>query len=97
MEKRVGKDFAALVEMAADTTLNLDKTVCSALSKLRPDCIVADSVCFWGKLFAKKLGIPFVCSTTTFAFNQYTAKLMRPGLKEMFRSLLGLPRIKHAI
>ena len=93
MEKRVGKDFAALVEMAADTTLNLDETVSAALSKLSPDCIVADSVCFWGKLFAKKLGIPFICSTTTFAFNQYTAKLMRPGLKEMCHSMFGLPRI----
>ncbi len=92
-EKKVGKDFAALIEMVADSTINLDKKVCQELQKFKPDCIVSDSVCFWGKLFAAKLNIKYVCSTTTFAFNQYTAKLMKPGIVEFMRSIAGMPRI----
>ena len=95
LDKKVGKDFAALVEMAADTTLALEEKVCREMADFRPDIIVSDSVCFWGKLFAKKLDVPYVCSTTTFAFNQYTAQLMKPRLGEMARSVLGMPRINR--
>ena len=93
LDKKVGRDFAALIEMVADTTIRLDETVCTALKKLQPDCIVADSVCFWGKLFAKKLGITFICSTTTFAFNEQTAKLMKPSFSEALRLITGMGRI----
>ena len=72
LDKKVGKDFSALVEMAADTTLALEDKVCRELTEFRTEVIVSDSVCFWGKLFAWKLGIPYICSTTTFAFNQHT-------------------------
>ena len=93
LDKKVGKDFASLIAMVTDTTLALDEQVCRELKEFRPDVIVSDSVCFWGKLFAKKLEIPYVCSTTTFAFNQYTAKLMKPKAGELLRSILGMPRI----
>lgn len=92
-EKKVGKDFAALIEMVADTTISLDEKVCGELQEFKPDCIVSDSVCFWGKLFAAKLNIKFVCSTTTFAFNQYTAKMMKRGIGEIIRAIIGMPRI----
>lgn len=95
LDKKLGRDFAALVEMAADTTLALEEQVCRELADFQPDVIVSDSVCFWGKLFAGKLGIPDVCSTTTFAFNQYSARLMKPRAGELLRSLLGLPRISR--
>src|SRR5699024_569242 len=72
----------------------LDEKVCHELSEIQPDCIVSDSICFWGKLFAKKLGIPYICSTTTFAFNESTSKLMKPGLKEMVKMLFGMRRIR---
>lgn len=94
LDKKVGKDFAALIEMAADTTISLEETVCRDMAEFWPDVIVSDSVCFWGKLFAWKLGVPYVCSTTTFAFNQHTAPLMKPRLGEMARSILGMPRIQ---
>ena len=93
LEKRVGKDFALLVEMVTHTTLTLDEQVCTELRSFAPDVIVSDSVCFWGKLFAQKLGIPYVCSTTTFAFNRQTARLMKPKTGEMLRSILGMSRI----
>ena len=93
LDKKVGRDFAALVEMVTDTTLTLEGKVCRELEEFKPDVVVSDSVCFWGKLFAKKLGIPYVCSTTTFAFNQHSAQLMKPKAGELLRSLLGIPRI----
>ncbi|MGM0876550.1 MAG: macrolide family glycosyltransferase [Bacillota bacterium] len=93
LNRKVGKDFAALIEMIVDTTIALDKKVCTELREFQPDCIVSDSLCFWGKLFAKKLGIPYICSTTTFAFNKHTAKLMKRSIKEVLGMIFGMPRI----
>lgn len=93
LERKAGKDFASLIEMIVDTTIALDEKVCGELKEFQPDCIVSDSLCIWGKLFAKKLQIPYVCSTTSFAFNQHTAKLMKPGFKETIRMIVGMPRI----
>ena len=93
LDKKLGRDFAALVEMVTETTLTLEGKVCRELEEFKPDVVVSDSVCFWGKLFAKKLDIPYVCSTTTFAFNQHSAQLMKPKAGELLRSLLGIPRI----
>jgi len=97
LDRKVGKDFTALIEMVADTTIALDEKVCQELREIQPDCIVSDSICFWGKLFAKKLEIPYVCSTTTFAFNQYTAKLMKRGFIDVWRMIVGLPRMNRKI
>ena len=96
-EKKVGKDFAALIEMVVDTTIALDEKVCTELKEFKPNCIISDSVCFWGKLFAKKLNIPYVCSTTTFAFNQYTAKMMKQSFVEVVRMITGIRRINKKI
>ncbi|HBR27908.1 MAG TPA: glucosyltransferase [Firmicutes bacterium] len=96
-EKKVGKDFSALIEMVVDTTINLDKKVCQELLAFKPDCIVADSLSIWGKLFAKKLKIKYICSTTTFAFNQHTAKLMKRGIGEIIRMVRGMPRINEKL
>lgn len=93
LDKKVGRDFASLVEMVTATTLALEEKVCRELGEFQPDGIVSDSVCFWGKLFAKKLGIPYVCSTTTFAFNRQSAALMKPKAGELLRGLAGMPRI----
>ncbi|AUN10875.1 macrolide family glycosyltransferase [Clostridium botulinum] len=97
IEKKVGKDFASLIEMAADMTMGLDEKVCRDLKEFQPNCIVSDSICIWGKLFAIKLNVPYICSTTTFAMNKYTAKLIKQGLKEMFRMFIGIPRINKKI
>src|SRR5690625_1108988 len=93
LDRKVGKDFAALIEMVVDTTIALDEKVCKELKEIQPDCIVSDSLCFWGKLFAKKLDIPYICSTTTFAFNKHTAKLMKRSVKEIWKMIVGMPRI----
>jgi MGT family glycosyltransferase len=97
LDRKVGKDFTALIEMAAETTITLDEKVCTELRDIQPDCIVSDSICLWGKLFAKKLNIPYICSTTTFAFNQHTAKLMKQSFIEIWRMIRGMPRINKKI
>lgn len=93
IDKKAGKDFAALIEMVVDTTINLEPLIEEEMKSFQPDCIISDSVCFWGKIFAKKYQVPFVCSTTTFAFNKYTARLMKQGLGEIVRMITGMPRI----
>lgn len=96
-EKKVGKDFSAMIEMIVDTTVTLDEKVCKELEEINPDCIVSDSLCCWGKLFANKLGITYICSTTTFAFNQYTAPMMKQSFKEIMYMLLGMRKVNKKL
>ena len=94
---RLGKDLAFSTKLLVDTTLALDETVCSHMADLRPDCIVADSMAVWGKAVALKLGIPFVSSTTTFAFNQHSAKIMKQSIGQMLGMILSMPKINRDI
>jgi MGT family glycosyltransferase len=95
--EKIGKDLAFSTELIVNLTLALDDAILQDMQELKPDVIVADSMAFWGKLIAKKLTIPFVSSTTTFAFNQYSAKVMKqsgPGLLSMIRSM---PKINKSM
>lgn len=94
---RVGKDMAFSTQILVDTTLALDDMVCAEMERLQPDCIVADSMAVWGKAVAMKLGIPFVSSTTTFAFNQHSAKLMKQGIGDLLGMLFSMPKINKNI
>ncbi|MBE5852317.1 MAG: glucosyltransferase [Lachnospiraceae bacterium] len=94
---RIGKDLAFSTKILVDTTLALDDKVCADMEQLKPDCIVADSMAVWGKAVAMKLGIPFVSSTTTFAFNQYSSKIMKKSFGELFGMLLSMPKITKDI
>ena len=94
---RVGKALAFSTQSLVDTTLALDDKVCEDMKSLKPDCIVADSMAVWGKAIAIKLGIPFVSSTTTFAFNQYSAKIMKQSIGELVRMLISMPQITKNI
>ena len=88
----VARDILASTKLIVDTTLAMQDGVLRQLEAHRPDVIVADSVAFWGKLFAKKLGIPFVSSTTTFAFNRHSSKVMNQGLGDLFGMLFKMPK-----
>ena len=94
---RVGKDLAFSTKILVDTTLALDEKVCSEMAELKPDCIVADSMALWGKAVALKHGIPFVSSTTTFAFNQHSAKIMKQGIVDLFKMILAVPKTTKQI
>ncbi|MBE5798575.1 MAG: glucosyltransferase [Clostridiales bacterium] len=97
IDRIAGKDFAALIEMVTDTTLALDDRIAADITREKPALIVGDSVCFYSKLLAKKHGVPFVCSTTTLAFNTQTASRMKPRLPEIIRTVLGMPRIERSM
>ena len=92
---RVGKDIAFSTHILVETTLALDEMVCADMRAYAPDCIVADSMAVWGKAVAKKLGIPFISSTTTFAFNRYSAKVMKQSGGQMLKMMLAMPKINH--
>lgn len=97
LNQKVGKDFASLIEMVVDTTISLEEFIDQEIKDFQPDCIVSDSLCFWGKLFSYKYEIPFISSTTSLAFNQHTAKLMKQSFKEMITMFKGMPRINKKI
>ena len=97
IDRRAGKDFASLIEMAADLTLSLNERVAQDVAEHHPACVVGDSVCIWGKLLARRHGLPFICSTTTFAFNDQSARLMKRQPGEVLRMLLGMPRMARKL
>lgn len=94
---RVGKDQAFAVELLVSSTMALDDMVTEKIAELAPDVIVADSVAYWGKLAAMKHGIPFVSSTTTFAFNRYSSRYMKHGAFETLKMLFSMPKVNKQI
>lgn len=94
---RIGKDLAFSTKILVDTTLALDDKICTDMTRLKPDCIVADSMALWGKAVALKLGIPFVSSTTTFAFNKNSAKIIKQGLGDLVKMIFSIPRIAKEV
>lgn len=94
---RVGKDIAFSTEILVRTTLALDEAILNDMKEWNPDCIVADSVATWGKLTAMKLNIPFICSTTTFAFNKYSARIMKQDIRQLFQMLFSMGKSKKFI
>lgn len=94
---RVGKDIAFSTEILVKTTLALDEAVFEDMKAWKPDCIVADSVATWGKLTAMKLNVPFVSSTTTFAFNKYSARIMKQDFKQLFQMIFSMGKSKKYI
>lgn len=94
---RIARDTAFSIHVLVETTLALDAMVCRELERERPDCIVADSMAVWGKAAALKLGIPFLSSTTTFAFNRESAKLMKQSAGQSLALLLSIPKMNRDV
>lgn len=88
----VARDIRVSTKLIVDTTLALQDMALKSLSESKPDVIVADSVAFWGKLYALKLGLPLVISTTTFAFNRYSSRVMKQGLGDLLGMLVKMSR-----
>ena len=94
---RVGKDLTFSIDLIVRATLALDEKICRDIERIAPDGIVADSMAFWGKLAAQKLGIPFLSSTTTFAFNRASAKVMGQGMGNLFSMVRAMPKIHRSL
>ena len=82
---------------AIETTIRMNDRLTKDVTEYQPDLIVSDSVCFWGKLLAEKYQIPLVCSTTTFAFNQYSSRYMKYSFHEICGTILGSGKVKKAL
>ena len=94
---RVGKDKVFATELLVSSTLALDEMTSRMIGEIEPDIVVSDSVAFWGKLAAMKHGIPYVSSTTTFAFNRYSAKYMQESAWDIAKMLFAMPKINRQI
>ena len=94
---RVGKDKVYATELLVSSTLALHEMTSRFVDEIKPDVVVSDSVAFWGKLAAMKHGLPYVSSTTTFAFNKYSAKYMQESAWDIVRMLTAMPRINKQL
>ena len=75
-------------------TARMDGFLAEQVASFRPDVIFTDSVCFWGKLTARKYKIPMVVSTSTFAFNQASSRYMKNSFSEIADLITGSGRVK---
>lgn len=94
---RVGKDKVFATELLVASTLALDEMTTRKIGEIQPDLIVSDSVAFWGKLVAMKHGIPYVSSTTTFAFNRFSSRYIKESSWDIIKMLFTLPRINQQL
>ncbi|MCM1176004.1 MAG: glucosyltransferase [Blautia sp.] len=94
---RISMDLAFATEVLVETTLAVGKGIEAEMRAWKPDCIVADSMAVWGKAIARKLGCPFVSSTTTFAFNRESARTMKQSPKELFGMLFSIGKINRNV
>ena len=94
---RVGKDKVFATELLVSSTLALDEMMTEKVREIGPDLVVSDSVAFWGKLVAMKHALPYVSSTTTFAFNRSSAQYMKETPWDLAKMLFAMPRISRQI
>ncbi len=80
-----------------EITRRMDGFLAGETAEFRPDLIVSDSACFWGKLTAQKYALPMVCSTSTFAFNEQSSKYLNYSAAELADMILGMPRLNLAL
>lgn len=94
---KIGKDMVYSTELLVSSTLALDEMVAEKVREIKPDLIVSDSVAYWGKLTALKYHIPYVSSTTTFAFNNASARYFQTSFKDMLKMIVSMPKISRQL
>ena len=95
--ERVSTDIAFSTELLVNMTLAMDEALISEMAQWKPNCIVSDSMAMWGKLVAFKLGVPFMSSTTTFAFNRYSSRIMKQSISQMFKMVFSIPKANRQL
>ena len=96
-EVESGEETMSTMDMTIvdlQTTAKMDCFLQKEVEEFKPDVIVSDSVCFWGKLTARKYRIPMVVSTTTFAFNKKSASYMKNSFAEIVDLIKGQKKVK---
>lgn len=95
-EVKSGEETMSTTDMTIvdlQSTAKMDSFLQKEVEEFKPDIIVSDSVCFWGKLTARKYKIPMVVSTTTFAFNKQSASYMKSSFAEIMDLIKGQKRV----
>ncbi|MGS2617679.1 macrolide family glycosyltransferase [Micromonospora sp. LZ34] len=80
-----------VMEQLARTAVTVLPGVLADLRGTRPELIVHDSLCLWGPVAARELGVPAASSFTTFAFNRHVPSPTR-GSWELLAAAAALPR-----
>ena len=93
--KRVSTTEMTVVDLRV--TARMDGFLAEQVASFQPDVIFTDSVCFWGKLTARKYQIPMVISTSTFAFNQASSRYMKNSFSEIVDLITGSGRVKEEL
>lgn len=93
--KQVATTEMTIVDL--QTTERMNAFLHDQIEEFKPDLIVSDSVCFWGKLTARKYKLPLVVSTTTFAFNKYSSQYQKTSMREIIGLIRGSGRVKEAL
>ncbi len=89
--KKVSTTEMTIVDLR--TTAKMDGFLKEQVTEFQPDVIFTDSVCFWGKLTARKYNIPMVVSTSTFAFNRFSSQYMKNSPSEIWDLMKGTKRV----
>ena len=90
--KRVSTTEMTMVDLRI--TAKMDSFLAQQVASFQPDVIFTDSVCFWGKLTARKYNIPMVVSTSTFAFNQASSRYMKNSFADFVDLMKGMGRVR---
>jgi MGT family glycosyltransferase len=94
-------DLAVILTWSA---LELIPKLIDEIRELKPDYIVHDSLCLWGKIIAQRLGIPAACSIHTPAVNLRSVlasgrlwKDMPSMLRRSYRSMKGFCELEKSL
>ncbi|MCE5258704.1 MAG: glucosyltransferase [Chloroflexi bacterium] len=63
-------DFLSLMQTVINVTLAGLPELLVEVAGVKPDCIIHDSLCLWGKIIGQRLDVPTVSSITTFVVNK---------------------------
>jgi MGT family glycosyltransferase len=93
--EKIERDFGTLVEMTCDTTVNMENMIKEEMAAYEPDLILSETMCFWGKLFAHRFHVPYICIVPGLANNIYTEKLKKLDWNRFLILEFEMPRINN--
>ncbi len=73
-ETQINENMIKVAYMLLQATRDAIASLLSQAREDKPDYIIHDGLCAWGKYIAQIIGIPAICSMTTFAIPPFTAK-----------------------
>lgn len=98
--EHVDENLVRLATILLEATSPIVNYIVSSIATNRPDYLIYDSLCIWGKYIAHILDLPSICSTTTFAFNRKVTSSSFSQTINMLRMFLWaapcLPRFHAA-